>query len=205
MSDFDYGVGGIIVFGITFSVILTAEVMVREDIGGTLKRLRLTRVRAFDLLLGVTLAIMLIALVQVPITLGGALLMGFDNNGSLLLVLGIGLLMSLNSVGIGLIVACFARTPADATNLASAALVPLIFLTEAMYPMPALPIGSIGDRTIQLYDFLPATHASEALRRVTIFGENVADIAYELTALVILSVMLLALGVVLYQRRRLSK
>jgi ABC-2 type transport system permease protein len=179
--------------------------MVREDIGGTLRRLRLTRVRAFDLLLGVTLAIMLVALVQVPITLGGALLMGFQNNGSLPLVLGITLLISLNSVGIGLIVACFARTPADATNLASAAMVPLIFLTEAMYPMPALPIGSIGSRTVQLYDFLPATHASEALRRVTIFGEGLTDITYELTMLVILSIILLAAGVLLYQRRRLSK
>ncbi len=205
MSDFDFGVGGIIIFGITFGVLVTAEVMVREDLSGTLKRLRLSRASSFDLLLGVSLAMLIIAVLQVPITLGSALAMGFHNNGSLLLVFGIGLLMSLASIGVGLIVACYSRTPGDATNLASVALVPLVFLSEAMYPMPDLPIASIGNRTIQLYDLLPTTHAAEAIRRVTIFGEGLKDIAYELVALAFLSAVILAVGVALYQRRRLSK
>jgi ABC-2 type transport system permease protein len=202
MSDFDFGVGGIIIFGITFGVLITAEVMVREDLSGTLQRIRLSRASSFDLLLGVSLAMMLIAVIQVPITLGSALAMGFHNNGSLLLIIGIGLLMSLASIGVGLIVACYSRTPGDATNLASVALVPLVFLSEAMYPMPDLPIATLGNRTIQLYDLLPTTHAAEAIRRVTIFGEGLTDIVYELVALTLLSVIFLAVGVALYQRRR---
>jgi ABC-2 type transport system permease protein len=205
MSDFDFGVGGIIIFGITFGVLVTAEVMVREDLSGTLRRIRLSRANAFDLLLGVSLAMMFIAAIQVPITLGSALAMGFHNNGSWLIILGIGLLMSLVSIGVGLIVACFSRTPGDATNLASVALVPLVFLSEALYPMPDLPLVSIGGRTIQLYDFMPTTHAAEAIRRVTIFGEGLTDIAFELVALTVLSVISLAVGVALYQRRRMRK
>jgi ABC-2 type transport system permease protein len=202
MSDFDFGVGGIIIFGITFGVLVTAEVMVREDLSGTLQRVRLSRASAFDLLLGVSLAMMLIAVIQVPITLGSALAMGFHNNGSLLLVFIIGLLMSLASIGVGLIIACYSRTPGDATNLASVALVPLVFLSEALYPMPDIPIASLGNRTIQLYDLLPTTHAAEAIRRVTIFGEGLTDIGYELVALTLLSVVFLVIGVALYQRRR---
>jgi ABC-2 type transport system permease protein len=203
MSDFDFGVGGILIFGITFGVLVTAEVMVREDLSGTLQRLRLSRASAFDLLLGVSLAMMLIAVIQVPITLGSALAMGFHNNGSLLLVFIIGLLMSLASIGVGLIIACYSRTPGDATNLASVALVPLVFLSEVMYPMPDLPIATINNRTIQIYDLLPTTHAAEALRRVTIFGEGLTDIAFELAALTLMSMIFLAVGVALYQRRRL--
>jgi ABC-type multidrug transport system permease subunit len=205
MSDFDFGVGGIIIFGITFGVLVTAEVMVREDLIGTLQRIRLSRASATDLLLGVSLAMMIIAVIQVPITLGSALAMGFHNNGSLLLVIVIGLLMSLASIGVGLIVACYSRTPGDATNLASVALVPLVFLSEAMYPMPDLPIATISNRTIQVYDLLPTTHAAEAIRRVTIFGEGLMDIAYELVALVLLSAIFLAIGVALYHRRRLRR
>jgi ABC-2 type transport system permease protein len=203
MSDFDFGVGGILIFGITFGVLVTAEVMVREDLSGTLQRLRLSRASAFDLLLGVSLAMMLIAVIQVPITLGSALAMGFHNNGSLLLVFIIGLLMSLASIGVGLIIACYSRTPGDATNLASVALVPMVFLSEVMYPMPDLPIAKIGNRTIQIYDLLPTTHAAEAIRRVTIFGEGLKDIAFELAALTLMSMIFLAVGVALYQRRRL--
>jgi ABC-2 type transport system permease protein len=202
ISDFDFGVGGIIIFGITFGVLVTAEVMVREDLRGTLQRIRLSRASAADLLLGVSLAMMIIAVVQVPITLGSALAMGFHNNGSLPLIITIGLLMSLASIGVGLIVACYSRTPGDATNLASVALVPLVFLSEAMYPMPDLPIATIGSRTIQIYDLLPTTHAAEAIRRVTIFGEGLMDIAYELVALALLSAVFLAIGVALFQRRR---
>jgi ABC-type multidrug transport system permease subunit len=72
-----------------------------------------------------------------------------------------------------------------------------------MYPMPDLPIATVGNRTIQIYDLLPTTHAAEALRRVTIFGEGFTDIAFELAALTLISMVFLAVGVALYQRRRL--
>jgi ABC-2 type transport system permease protein len=204
MSDFDFGVGGIIVFGIMFLVITTATVLVRENVTGTLQRLRLSTVRAFDLLVGVTLAQMIVAAIQVPITFGTAILFGFQSNGSLLLAIGIGLLLSLGAVGVGLVVACFARDDGEATNLASGVLVPMVFLSGALYPMPEFNLVTVAGRTIQVYDLLPATHASEALRRVLIFGEGMSEIAYELGGLTFLSVALLALGVVLYQRLKMT-
>jgi len=204
MSDFDFGVGGVIVFGITFSVIIAAEVMVREQVGGTLRRLRLTRLNAFSLLSGVTLALSFVAAVQVPITLGGALVLGFHNNGSLMLVIFVTLMFNFSAIGLGLLVACFSRTPADATNLASAVMVPLVFLSDALYPMPELPVLTWGDRVIQIYDLLPTTHAAEAIRQVTVFGKGVGDLVFELAALAILSISLYALGVVVYRRRRLQ-
>ena len=39
MSDFEFGVPGLIVFGIMFTTISTAMTMVREEVNGTLKRL----------------------------------------------------------------------------------------------------------------------------------------------------------------------
>lgn len=205
MSDFDYGVGGAIVFGIAFTTLIAAELMVREYVGGTLRRLRLTRLSAFELLAGVTLALTIIAAIQIPITLGAALLMGFTNHGSLLLIILICLLFNLTAIGLGLLVACFARTPADATNLASAVLVPLVFLSDALYPMPEMPLFNWGKRLIQLYDFLPTTHAVAAIRQVTINGKGMGDLIYELTALTLLSVSTFVIGIVLYHRRRMKR
>jgi len=204
MSDFDYGVGGAIVFGIAFSTLIAAEYMVREYVGGTLLRLRLTRLSAFELLAGVTLAITVMAGIQMPITLGAALLMGFTNHGSLLLIVAICLLFNLTAIGLGLLVACFSRTPADATNLASAVLVPLVFLSDALYPMPEVPLFSWGARLIQLYDFLPTTHAVAAIRQVTVYGKGMGDLIFELTALTLLSVSTFFLGVLVYHRRRMK-
>jgi len=205
MSDFDFGVPGLIVFGIMFVVITTAMTMVRENVNRTLQRLRLTRARASDLLVGVTLAQMVVALVQIPLAFGAALLFGFQNNGSLLLAMTVGLLLSLASVGMGLIAACFARNDGEAANLGGVVMVVMALMSGAIYPMPDAPIATIAGQTIQVYDILPPTHASEAMRRVLVFGEGAGAIAYELTAMVVLSVLFLVMGVLLYQRLQMQK
>jgi len=204
MSDFDFGVAGIIVFGICFAMITTATVLVRENVQGTLRRLRLTRASARDLLVGVTLAQMVVILAQIFITFGAAAALGFENNGSLLLVTIIGLLFSLSVIGLGLVVACFARNDGEAANLASGLLVPLIFLSGALFPMPAAPLFSLGPITVQAYDFSPATHATEAMRKVMIFGDGPIAIVYELVMLILLSTVILVGGIVLYRRLQLK-
>jgi ABC-2 type transport system permease protein len=200
MSDFDFGVPGLLVFGVNMLVIITAQTLVVERVKGTLRRLRLTRAGAGSLLLGVALAQMAIVLVQIPITFGAALLMGFRGNGSLLLAMLVGLLLSLGAVGLGLITACFARNDGEAANLGAGVGVLMVLVSGAMFPMPAAPLFTLGGRTIQIYDFIPPTHAAEAMRRVLVLGEGIGSIWYQLTALTVLSAILLAVGVWLYQR-----
>ncbi len=205
MSDFDFGVPGVIVFGVVLLAVTTAETLVREEVGGTLRRLRLSRVHARDLLLGVTLAQMAVALLIVPVTFAAAMAFGFRGNGSLLLGVGIGLLFSLSAVGIGLITACFARTDSEAANLSAVVGVLMVLLSGAMYPMPDAPLATIAGHSVQLYDLVPAAHAAEAMRRVLVLGDGPAAIAYELVALAVLSALFLAAGVVLYQWLRLKR
>ena len=205
MSDFDFGVGGIIIFGIMFGIISSATLLVRETVTGTLRRLRLTRARARDVVIGITLAQTVAAAVQVPITLGAALLMGFRNNGSPWLVMAIAMLVNLSAVGVGLIVACFARNDGDAANLGSGALVPMVFLSGALFPMPKIALAEIAGRSVSLYDLLPTTHASEAMRRVTVFGDSAGQVGYELVMMTVLSLLFLAVGVMLYRRLQLRK
>lgn len=200
MSDFDVGVSGLIVFGINMLVIITAQTLVVERVKGTLRRLRLTRAGAGSLLLGVALAQMTVSLIQIPLTFGAALLMGFHSNGSLLLAMGIGLLLSLGAVGLGLITACFARNDGEAANLGAGVGVLMVLVSGAMFPMPPAPLFTLGDRVIQVYDLLPPTHAAEAMRRVLVLGEGIGSIGYQLIALTVLSVILLGVGVWLYQR-----
>ncbi|MEW5959300.1 MAG: ABC transporter permease [Chloroflexota bacterium] len=202
MSDFDFGVAGTIVFGLMFVAVGTALTMVREQVNGTLRRLRLSAAGAFDLLGGVTLAQLALAVIVVPLTFGAAALMGFRGNGSLLLAMAVGLLFSLSAVGLGLLVACVTRTDSEAANLSASVGVVMVLLCGALYPMPVAPLATIGGRVIQVYDLLPPTHAAEAMRRVLIFGDGIAAIGYQLGAMAVLSLLFLGLGVMLYHRLR---
>ncbi len=205
MSDFDFGVGGILVFGVMFTVVTTAHILVKERVSGTLRRLRVTRMRALDLLGGVTLAQMALALILIPFTLGIAVICGFQSNGSLLLAIAVGWLLTLAAVGLGLITACFARSDGEAANIGASLMVPVVLMSGALYPMPAVPLFSIGDRVIELYDFVPAAPAAEALRRVLVNGDGLGAVSYELFMIALSSVLLFVLGVVLYQRLQLRR
>lgn len=200
MSDFDFGVPGMIVFSIMLLVVSVAMVMVRENVAGTLRRLRLTRLSAAQMLLGVSLAHGLLAVGLVPLTLAAALAFGFQSHGSLLLAMFIGLLLSFSAIGLGLIVACFARSDSDAANLGASVGVIMVLLTDAMYPVPDATIAHLGGRAIQLYDLLPPSPAAEALRRILIFGDGLDAVAYELTLLALMAVVFFGAGVVLYQK-----
>ncbi len=200
MSDFDFGVPGTIVFGVMFMTVATAMILVRERVSHTLRRLRLTRASARDLLLGITLALLIVSLVQAPLTLGAAVALGFHAQGSLVLAMGIVLLLGLSAIGLGLIVACFAHNDGEAANLGSVVGVMMALLSDALYPMPAAPVATIAGRTIELYDVLPPTHAGEAMRRVLIFGEGADTIVYELVMMAVLAALFLTVGVIFYRR-----
>ncbi len=203
VSDFETGVAGVFVFGTLFLVITTATVVVRERSRGTLARLRLSRVRAAPLLLGVTAAQLVVAAVQVALVFATAALCGFRPAGSLPLAAGITLLASVGAVGLGLAVAAVARNDVDAVNIGSAVAVPVAFLSGSLMPMPDLPLFAVAGITVEAFDFLPAVHGVDALRQVLLLGAGPAAIVPELVAMTALTGGVLALGVLLYRGLRL--
>ncbi|MBN1536760.1 MAG: ABC transporter permease [Anaerolineales bacterium] len=205
MSDLDFGIPGLIVFSLMLITMITATTLTREHVNKTLQRIRLTNASSTDLLLGVTMAQMVIAAFTVPFTFGAAWLMGFRAYGSVLLAIVIGLLLSLSVAGLGLICACFSHSDSEAANLSATVGVLLALVSGAMYPMPQAPLFTWGGRVIQVYDFLPPAHAAEAMRRALVLGDTAGDIIYELIMLSILGLIFLAIGIVFYQHFQLRK
>ena len=203
MSDFEFGVAGLIVFGIMFLTISTAMTLVREEVNGTLERLRLTGLTSLDLMVGVTGAQLVLGVLMVLVTFGSARLMGFQGKGSLLLAILVGVLLSLSAVGLGLVTACFSRNESEAANLGAVIGVMLALISGAMYPLPEIPLATIAGQTIQLYDFLPPAHAARALQEILIFGKGLRAVGYELIGLTLLAVLILAASIGIYQRIKL--
>jgi ABC-2 type transport system permease protein len=186
-------------------VFQAAMTVAHEVEAGTLRRLKLTRVTALDLLGGISATQVLIGVASVGLTLLTAWALGFRSQGPLWVAFLVGVVTSLSIVGVSLLVACFARTVSEAFILANFPLILLMFFTGAIYPMPPVPLFAVGGRTIGLFDCLPPTHAVAALNKVLTLGAGLSDVAYELTALLVLSAAYFAAGVWLFQRTHLRR
>lgn len=200
-TSFDFLAPGMIVFALLLLANTVAALLTREVDTGTLARLRLSKMTGFDLLFGGLLPWSLIAVAQVVILLGVAIAIGFHWQGgvsSILLAVIIGIVGGIASIALGMIIAAFAQNDRQAANLGTLITVPASFLVGAFFPLPNVMI--LGH---QFNDILPWTHTLAALRSVLTYGGSWGDVSGQLATSAILTVILFAIGVVLFSRTRL--
>lgn len=205
LNDFQAGMPGIVIFGVLFGVITNALLLTRERSEGTIKRIQLSKANAAHFLGGITLAGLILSLVQMLITFGVASLIGFKPVGSLTLAIGIGVIAGLGATGAGFIAAAFSKNEGEATGYGTAIMVPLVFLSGAIFPMPNTEWFRIFGQVVQPYDIMPSTHAARAMSKVVLYGQGINTLGYELSMMVLLSVVILMVGIWLYQRNVLRK
>jgi ABC-type polysaccharide/polyol phosphate export permease len=207
-SDFDAAVPGLIVFSLLFLIISSASSLVQEEMHRTLTRFRLARITGFELVAGVGLAQMVMAAVAAAAALATAVAFGYGQGtdwlepARVLLLLAVAMLFTVPVVGLGMITAAFSRNDGDAASLGSILLVPLVFMSGILFPMPAATLFTVAGRAVSLYDLLPSTLATEAIRKAITLGDLPA-LAFPASGLLIQSAVILWIGAVLYQKRKL--
>jgi len=202
-TEFEIYVPGLLIIAATMLIFKAAMSVTREVEAGTLRRLRLTRMTALDFLGGVSAVQVLVGVASVLTTFLTAWALGFRSQGPLWVAIAVGAVTSLAVVGVGLLIACFSRTTNEAFIIGNFPLILLMFFSGAVFPLPRVPLFTAGGRVIGLYDFLPTTPAVDALNKVLTMGAGLRDVAYELSALLILSLLYFAAGVFLFKRRHL--
>jgi ABC-2 type transport system permease protein len=73
-----------------------------------------------------------------------------------------------------------------------------------MFPLPPLRLFSVGSRSVSINDFLPTTHTISALDRILNYGAGLGDVAFELGAIVVLTVVFFVAGVWFFTRRHMQ-
>jgi ABC-2 type transport system permease protein len=199
-TEFEVYVPGVMIFAVIMLVFQAAMSVAREIESGALQRLRLTPMTAYDLLGGITAALLLVGMAAILLTFGTAIALGFHSQGSLWMAMLIGTITTLSIIGIGMIVACFTRSVSQAFVVANFPLGLLMFFSGAIFPVPPVRLFAIGERIISLYDLLPPTHAVTALNKILTLGASPVEVAYELGMLVALSLLYFGIGVVIFQR-----
>jgi len=203
-TEFENYVPGLLVFAVIMLVFQASMAVAREIESGTLKRLRLTRMKAIDFLGGIGASLVLVGIVSVMLTLATAWALDFRSQGPWWVAILVGAVTSLSIVGVGLMVACFTKTVTQAFLIANFPLALFMFFSGAVYPIPRVSLFEIAGHSIGLYDILPPTHAVVALNKVLTLGEGLGDVAFELGALVLLTVLYFGIGVWLFNRRHLK-
>jgi len=177
-------------------VLCGAILMVIEDEEGMRIRLGLTEMGAFALVGSKLLLATAVVFAQsaVMLVLAVAVFGVFTSNAALaLLVIAAA---SFSCIGIGLVIAAFARQVAGAVILSVLVSFPLIFMTGAVFPLSQMPTFMQW-----IARAIPLTYAIEALSGVMLRGETLADVAWQLGVLIAFGVGLLTLGSLLVRRR----
>lgn len=203
-SELDLAIPGMFVLAIIMLLFPVAMSLAREAESGSLRRLQLTRLSAFELLGGVSMVQVLVGVVAVLLAFATARAVGFRSQGPLASAIAIGIIASFATIGVGLLVACFSRSVTEAFLIGNFPMMLLMFFSGAMLPIPKVPLFSLGPVTVGLWDWLPTTHAVGAMNKVLGLGLGIADVMYEVVSSVALSAIYFFLGVWLFRRRRMA-
>jgi ABC-2 type transport system permease protein len=202
-SEFDLYIPGILIVSVVMLVFIVSMTITSEVEAGTLRRLQMTPMKASDLLIGISLPTVILGIVSLLLTLGIAIALGFNSQGSIWLALLIGAITAIAVVGVGLIVAAFSKSVSQAFIIANFPLIFFMFFSGGVYPIPRINLFEMGGIQISIYDVLPPTHAVVALNKVLTLGSGITEVWYEIISLIILSLIYYGIGIWIFQRRQL--
>jgi ABC-2 type transport system permease protein len=198
-SEFDIYAPGIFIFSIIMLILSASLSIIRDVEDKTMIRLKLTRMTVFDYLLGNTVVQWIIGVFSFGLTIWLAVLLGFNSQGSLILILLVCSLTILSIIAISLILVAFCRNATMIMIVGNFPLFILMFFTGSMIPLPRNEIFA----GFALNDILPPTHAVIAMNKIFTFGAGIQDIRHELIMLTILTVVYYSAGVYLFRRKHL--
>ncbi len=178
-------------------VLQTSLAIAREKDRGTLEQLRVTPLRAWEILLGKMLPYAVVAFANAWIALGvGRFLMGVPVRGSLWVFVAGTVLFLVCSLGVGLLISAMTRTQQAAQTTAFlASVLPVFYLSDYMFPIRNMPAA------LQAVTYLiPARYYVTVLRGTLQKGIGFAELQGAFLALSIYAAVIGLAGILAIRR-----
>ncbi|MCB9640311.1 MAG: ABC transporter permease [Myxococcales bacterium] len=201
-TEFENYVPGLLILSVVMLIFSAAMTITYEVEMGTLRRLQLSNISAFELLSGIAFSQVLLGVLSILLTFGVAVALGFRSQGPLWVAILVGAVTSLSIMGVAMIVASFARTVTEAFLLSNFPLFLLMFFSGAVRPIPKVPLLTLWGREVGLYDLLQPTHAVVALNKILTLGASLSEVLFEILAVLCLTILYFGVGVGLFHLRR---
>jgi ABC-2 type transport system permease protein len=204
LTDFELYVPGLLSLSLMMLMFTAAGALIREKDRGTILRLRLSNLSVAEWLTAVTVTQLLVGTLALALTYLTAWLVGYRAMGSLTVLLMVGALTSISIMAFSVLVAAFLRTVFDLVTVGCFPFFVLMFFSGGMFPLPGVTLFEVGNRTIEMNDLLPTTHAITAMGKVLNYGAGLGDILPELGGVVALSALFYALGTWAFTHRHMT-
>jgi ABC-2 type transport system permease protein len=188
---------GLLSILLTFSgTILSAFAIVRERERGTLEQLMVTPVSPLAVVMGKLLPYLALAYIQlILITLLMRYLFQVPIHGSVPLLMGLAPIYLLALLSVGLMASARAKSQMEAMQRAMGVMLPSVLLSGYVFPLYSLPLP------LQVVShLLPATYFIKICRAIVIRGAGFWDIWQPVAALVVISMVLIALSATAFKK-----
>jgi ABC transporter DrrB family efflux protein len=177
--------------------LVTSITTLRERRTGTLERLLSMPLGRGDFILGYTLAFGLLAVVQALLACAYALwVCGLDVKGDPWLLVAVAVTDAVLGSTLGLFASAFARTEFQVVQFMPLLVFPQVLLGGIFLPRDQLPAG-----LKELSDWLPLSHAVDALNAVATDSHDAAYVGGQLLIIGAFAVAAIVLGALTLQRR----
>lgn len=179
------------------TLLLTAFAIVREREQGTLEQLIVTPVRSWELILGKILPFVLVAFLNVAMTVGvGALLFGVKVIGSLTLLAFLSLIFLLGSLGLGVLISTISKTQMQAMYLSSFIMMPSFLLAGLLYPRDNMPWVAYYAGYL-----MPVTYFLEIVRGIILKGVGLFTLWNWVWPMAVFSIVVFFASVLMFHKR----
>jgi ABC transporter DrrB family efflux protein len=177
--------------------LVTSITTLRERRSGTLERLLTMPLGKFDFILGYAIAFGALAVAQATIAVGFSIwVCGLTIDGSLALLLAVALADALLGTTLGLFASAFARSEFQVVQFLPVLVFPQILLGGIFLPRDQLP-----DVLFAISDWLPLSHAIDALNAIASDTEDADYVGGKLLIIAAFAVGAIVLGSITLRRK----
>lgn len=204
ISEFNMLVPGIIILSLIMLMFTASIAFVSEVENKTILRLKLSKLKTIEFLGGIGFVQLLVGLTSVVLTLATAILLGFQYQGSLLILLFIAGLTSLSIISFSLIIAAITKSASEVLVVGNFPMFLFMFFTGAAFPLKSEALFTIAGYPINFQGLLTPTHAISALNKTLVLNMDWANIVPEIIAIIVLSILYFIIGAMIFKRRHLK-
>ncbi len=204
IDDFEMWMPGMLILSIIMLMLSATIAIIVEVDQGTILRLKLSRINAWQFLVGVGSSQVLVGIIAIFLTLAAANSLGFEMRGAFSSFLLITVLTSISMIAFSLILAAVTRSVTDVLVVGNFPLFLFMFFSGAAFPISPEAWFYLGDYGVSWQTLMSAAPAISALQKISIMGSGLRDVAGELIVLLVMTLIYFGIGVWGFKRRHLN-
>jgi len=195
---------GLLALSLLSLIFTGAASLIKEVDKGTLKRLKISRLKPIEFISALSLVQALLSIPVLLLTYLTANLLGYHSDASLFNLILVGLISSFSITALGLIIASFINTIFELMTIGALPYFVLLFFSGAWFPMPEKILFQIGNHPITWTNLLPLSHTIAAMNKILNYRATFKDLYFELSALIALTLCYYAIGLWLFTKKHFS-